>query len=111
MYEQSNRSDNPTANAMWNLAMGRHTSQQSSNSAASLPTTIPQSIFTNPGVQPSSVVNLSNSTDVVIGPMTQYQGPVTIYQYMDATVEARSMQANGGGMFEFMLKVVGTVYF
>lgn len=30
--------------------------------------------------------------------MTQYQGPVTIYQYMDATVEARSMQANGGGM-------------
>lgn len=37
--------------------------------------------------QPSSVINLSNSTDVVIGPMTQYQGAVTIYQYMDATVQ------------------------
>lgn len=37
--------------------------------------------------QPSSVINLSNSSDVVIGPMTQYQGAVTIYQYMDATVQ------------------------
>lgn len=36
---------------------------------------------------PSSVINLSNSSDVVIGPMTQYQGAVTIYQYMDATVQ------------------------
>lgn len=36
--------------------------------------------------QPTSVINLSNSNDVVIGPMTQYQGAVTIYQYMDATV-------------------------
>lgn len=35
--------------------------------------------------QPTSVINLSNSNDVVIGPMTQYQGAVTIYQYMDAT--------------------------
>lgn len=34
---------------------------------------------------PTSVINLSNSNDVVIGPMTQYQGAVTIYQYMDAT--------------------------
>lgn len=36
---------------------------------------------------PASVINLSNSSDVVIGPMTQYQGAVTIYQYMDATVQ------------------------
>ncbi|XP_053682979.1 peptidoglycan-recognition protein LA isoform X1 [Sabethes cyaneus] len=44
----------------------------------------------NNTVQPAttSVINLSNSSDVVIGPMTQYQGSVTIYQYMDATVEA-----------------------
>ncbi|XP_001848055.2 peptidoglycan-recognition protein LA isoform X1 [Culex quinquefasciatus] len=44
----------------------------------------------NTSVQPAttSVINLSNSSDVVIGPMTQYQGAVTIYQYMDATVEA-----------------------
>lgn len=34
---------------------------------------------------PSSVINLNSSSDVVIGPMTQYQGAVTIYQYMDAT--------------------------
>lgn len=99
MYEQSNSQENPyTAatnqaanNALWNLS-GR----QSTN-AAPLPTSLPQNIFTNPAIQPSSVVNLSNSSDVVIGPMTQYQGPVTIYQYMDATVEARSMQANGAG--------------
>lgn len=103
MYEQRNSSDpnpaygnNSANNALWNLT-GRPGSHQSSNAAA-LPTSIPQSIFSNPSVQPSSVINLSNSSDVVIGPMTQYQGPVTIYQYMDATVEARSMQANGGGM-------------
>ncbi|XP_013109991.1 peptidoglycan-recognition protein LA isoform X1 [Stomoxys calcitrans] len=102
MYEQRNSSDSnayaniPANNALWNLT-GRAGSHQSSN-ATSLPTAIPQSIFTNPSVQPSSVVNLSNSSDVVIGPMTQYQGPVTIYQYMDATVEARSLQANGGGI-------------
>lgn len=42
---------------------------------------------------PSSVINLSNSSDVVIGPMTQYQGNVTIYQYMDATVQ-RAEQNN-----------------
>ncbi|XP_058058512.1 peptidoglycan-recognition protein LA-like isoform X2 [Anopheles bellator] len=52
----------------------------------------PSSGGTSGGVQPAatSVINLSNSSDVVIGPMThyQYQGAVTIYQYMDATVEA-----------------------
>lgn len=44
---------------------------------------------------PTSVINLSNSSDVVIGPMTQYQGAVTIYQYMDATVERRSHSIMG----------------
>lgn len=39
-------------------------------------------------MQPNSVINLSNSSEVVIGPMTQYQGAVTIYQYMDATVDS-----------------------
>ncbi|KAH8366206.1 hypothetical protein KR093_010152 [Drosophila rubida] len=48
--------------------------------------TVPHNIFTNPAIQPSSVINLSNSTDVVIGPMTQYQGPVSIY-YMDASMQ------------------------
>lgn len=38
---------------------------------------------------PTSVINLSNSSDVVIGPMTQYQGSVTIYQYMDAMFDGR----------------------
>lgn len=43
--------------------------------------------------RPASVINLSNSNDVVIGPMTQYQGAVTIYQYMDATVETSNRRA------------------
>ncbi|KFB50847.1 hypothetical protein ZHAS_00019122 [Anopheles sinensis] len=48
------------------------------------------SAATQGAIQPAatSIVNLTNSSDVVIGPMTQYQGSVTIYQYMDATVEA-----------------------
>lgn len=99
MYEQNNSQDNPyrnTANQAANNALWNLSGRQSSN-PTSLPTSLPHSLFTNPAVQPSSIVNLSNSTDVVIGPMTQYQGPVTIYQYMDATVEARSVQANGGG--------------
>ncbi|KAH8302028.1 hypothetical protein KR044_001957, partial [Drosophila immigrans] len=63
--------------------------------------TMPQNIFTNPAIQPSSVINLSNSTDVVIGPMTQYQGPVSIY-YMDASMQTAaginsSNAANGSG--------------
>ncbi|XP_036335562.1 peptidoglycan-recognition protein LA isoform X2 [Rhagoletis pomonella] len=77
--------------ALWSLQ--GHSSGHPVNSS---PAALPQNIFTNPAIQPSSVINLSNSSDVVIGPMTQYQGPVTIYQYMDATVEARSMQAGGG---------------
>lgn len=44
-----------------------------------------------PPTLPTSVINLANSSDVVIGPMTQYQGSVTIYQYMDATFDAMSM--------------------
>lgn len=48
----------------------------------------------------ASVINLSNSNDIVIGPMTQYQGAVTIYQYMDATVETSSSRPLGGlGMY------------
>lgn len=61
--------------------------------SSSLP--LPQNIFTNPAIQPSSVINLSHSTDVVIGPMTQYQGPVSIY-YMDASMEAHAMQTAAG---------------
>lgn len=34
----------------------------------------------------NSVINISNSNDVVIGPMMQYHGEVTIYQYMDTKV-------------------------
>lgn len=49
-----------------------------------------------PAGQPSSIINLANSSDVVIGPMTQYQGSVTIYQYMDATFDASPPQLNGG---------------
>lgn len=51
--------------------------------------------------QPTSVINLSNSSDVVIGPMTQYQGAVTIYQYMDATVQraGNPNRTHLGGIF------------
>ncbi|XP_062128696.1 peptidoglycan-recognition protein LA isoform X1 [Drosophila sulfurigaster albostrigata] len=62
--------------------LNNHTFSASSSSTM----TMPQNIFTNPAIQPSSVINLSNSTDVVIGPMTQYQGPVSIY-YMDASMQ------------------------
>lgn len=52
-----------------------------------------------PAGQPSSIINLANSSDVVIGPMTQYQGSVTIYQYMDATFDAAQQQPpNVGGV-------------
>ncbi|KAH8312973.1 hypothetical protein KR067_006569 [Drosophila pandora] len=91
-------------NALWTI-QGRErpsasqrlhnlTSATSSPMASSnLP--LPQNIFTNPAIQPSSVINLSHSTDVVIGPMTQYQGPVSIY-YMDASMEAHAMQTAAG---------------
>lgn len=65
-----------------NQGLNNHTFTASSTSTM----TMPQNIFTNPAIQPSSVINLSNSTDVVIGPMTQYQGPVSIY-YMDASMQ------------------------
>lgn len=59
-------------------------------------------------VTPTSVINLSNSNDVVIGPMTQYQGAVTIYQYMDATVEASNrFQPNVGTSLNRKPKLVG----
>uniref|UniRef100_A0A6P4EEA6 Peptidoglycan-recognition protein LA isoform X1 n=3 Tax=Drosophila rhopaloa TaxID=1041015 RepID=A0A6P4EEA6_DRORH len=94
---------NPTPdNALWTLqgrdrpspAQRLHnlTSAAASNSSAGLP--LPQNIFTNPAIQPSSVINLNHSTDVVIGPMTQYQGPVSIY-YMDY-MEAHAMQTAAG---------------
>ncbi|KAK5642880.1 hypothetical protein RI129_009047 [Pyrocoelia pectoralis] len=34
----------------------------------------------NTGLSPSSTVHIEHSTDVVIGPVTQFHGPVTIYQ-------------------------------
>lgn len=49
----------------------------------------------------ASVINLSNSNDIVIGPMTQYQGAVTIYQYMDATVETSNTRPPGGLGMQF----------
>lgn len=97
-----NNSSTPD-NALWTI-QGRErpnasqrlhnlTSATSSPMASNLP--LPQNIFTNPAIQPSSVINLSHSTDVVIGPMTQYQGPVSIY-YMDASMEAHAMQTAAG---------------
>ncbi|EDW18395.2 peptidoglycan-recognition protein LA isoform X1 [Drosophila mojavensis] len=65
---------------------GRGIHNHSFSASATSTMTMPQNIFTNPAIQPSSVINLSNSTDVVIGPMTQYQGPVSIY-YMDASMQ------------------------
>ncbi|XP_037045335.1 peptidoglycan-recognition protein LA-like [Bradysia coprophila] len=57
------------------------------SNSASLPSQTGTSL-NDPAFRPASVINLSHSNDVCIGPMTQYQGAVTIYQYMDATVEA-----------------------
>ncbi|XP_030570580.1 peptidoglycan-recognition protein LA isoform X2 [Drosophila novamexicana] len=75
-----------------NQGLNNHTFTASSTSTM----TMPQNIFTNPAIQPSSVINLSNSTDVVIGPMTQYQGPVSIY-YMDASMQtAAGINSNSG---------------
>ena len=55
--------------------------------------------------RPTSVINLTNSNDVVIGPMTQYQGAVTIYQYMDATVEnSRTRVQPNIGMMTFVYR-------
>lgn len=82
------------------LSLQRHASNNAgmptSQSTNNNPNNVPQNLFANPSIQPSSVINLSNSSEVVIGPMTQYQGSVTIYQYMDATVQARATHANGG---------------
>lgn len=42
-------------------------------------------ISNDPGdAQVNSVINITNSNDIVIGPMMQYQGEVTIFQYMDS---------------------------
>ncbi|XP_034657820.1 peptidoglycan-recognition protein LA isoform X1 [Drosophila subobscura] len=90
--ERGERSRPSAAQRLHNLTSASATTSSSSSSTA-LP--MPQNIFTNPSIQPSSVVNLSHSTDVVIGPMTQYQGPVSIY-YMDASMEAHAMQTAAG---------------
>lgn len=77
---------------------------QQANSGQSYPPPIPANPYgvpVQPVAQPTSVINLSHSNDVVIGPMTQYRGPVTIYQYMDATVESRATTAGGGKLGEF----------
>uniref|UniRef100_A0A1B0FQA6 Peptidoglycan recognition protein family domain-containing protein n=1 Tax=Glossina morsitans morsitans TaxID=37546 RepID=A0A1B0FQA6_GLOMM len=97
MFEQNNTDRNPFAstnanNALWSLSAQNSANNTSRGGSSSVNS--PQNTYNTPTLPPSSVINLSNSSDVVIGPMTQYQGPVTIYQYMDATVEARSMQAN-----------------
>lgn len=79
----------PVANTLMSLS-----SRNNSNSA-----TIPGGHeLTGTAASTTSIINLSNSQDVVIGPMTQYQGPVTIYQYMDATVEARGVPSGGIGI-------------
>ncbi|KAH8343522.1 hypothetical protein KR059_011982 [Drosophila kikkawai] len=93
--------DHPsTNNALWSL-QGRERPNPAqrlhnltSAGAATTTSSTSSSIFTNPGVPPSSAINLSHSTDVVIGPMTQYQGPVSIY-YMDY-MEAHAMQTAAG---------------
>lgn len=55
---------------------------------------IPLSII--PTHMPSSVINMTHASDVIIGPTTQYQGSVTIYQYMDATQSNRPFDNNAG---------------
>lgn len=78
-----------------------NTNNINNSNSASLPSHSNGSSGVNDATfRPASVINLSHSNDVVIGPMTQYQGSVTIYQYMDATVEAtvgRMPGSNGLG--------------
>lgn len=75
--------------AMPHMTSGNSYNPSPGQAPGSVPGTTSNSNNNN-NLQPAttSVINLSNSSDVVIGPMTQYQGSVTIYQYMDATVEA-----------------------
>lgn len=73
-----------------------NTNNISNSNTASLPSHANPAVGINEATcRPASVINLSHSNDVVIGPMTQYQGSVTIYQYMDATVEASVGRAPG----------------
>lgn len=80
------------------MSLQASASQQANSGQSYLPPipTNPYAAPVQPVAQPTSVINLSHSNDVVIGPMTQYRGPVTIYQYMDATVESRATHAGGG---------------
>lgn len=82
----------PVANTLTSLS-----SRHNSNSAT-IPGGQNGGELTGTAASTTSIINLSNSQDVVIGPMTQYQGPVTIYQYMDATVEARGVPPGGLGI-------------
>lgn len=82
-----------------------NTSNVNNSNSASLPSQAGVSGLNEASFRPASVINLSHSNDVVIGPMTQYQGAVTIYQYMDATVEAtvgRVPGSNGLGELRFL---------
>lgn len=81
----------PVANTLMQLQASYLHNNHSLPSSGNGVTTIP---INHPVLQPASVINLTNSNDVVIGPMTQYQGSVTIYQYMDATVQ-RATSNNG----------------
>lgn len=76
-------------------------SVNNSNNATLPPGNLPISTAADSAYRAASVINLSNSNDIVIGPMTQYQGSVTIYQYMDATVETSSNRPPGGLGMQF----------
>lgn len=60
----------------------------------------------NSASQPSNVINISNSNEIVIGPMMQYRDAVTIYQYLDATTASRfgpeSIQGKSRKKFYFI---------
>lgn len=67
----------------------------------------PMAVAADSAYRAASVINLSNSNDIVIGPMTQYQGAVTIYQYMDATVDTSSNRPPGGlGIYAFFFRIL-----
>ncbi|XP_017840744.2 peptidoglycan-recognition protein LA isoform X1 [Drosophila busckii] len=95
MYNQNSMPESRDDPSRWTLQghqAAPHNNSFSSSSSSTM--TLPQNIFTNPAIQPSTVINLSNSTDVVIGPMTQYQGPVSIY-YMDASMQTAAGEFPG----------------
>lgn len=67
-------------------------------------------LFADPdsgNAQTNNVINISNSNEVVIGPMMQYQGSVTIYQYMNtgvaSGVEGGLVQGISNIFFDFVI--------